>query len=105
MFSICNIFLLLAKHVLYLCVTAQPDVVVRDLTDDHEFLILACDGIWDVLSNQEVVDFVRGRIANKIEPETVRVALSHLHSCCFGNINQRNKLYTLDLINVNNVLK
>lgn len=28
-------------------------------------------GIWDVLSNQEVVDFVRIRIAQKMEPEQV----------------------------------
>lgn len=28
-------------------------------------------GIWDVLSNQEVIDFVRIRIAQKMEPEQV----------------------------------
>lgn len=28
-------------------------------------------GIWDVLSNQEVVDFVRTRIAQRMEPEQV----------------------------------
>lgn len=52
-------------------VTAYPDVVVEDLTPSHEFLVLACDGIWDVLTNQEVVEFVRSRIAGRMEPEEI----------------------------------
>lgn len=47
-------------------VTAFPDVISAELTDDTEFIVLACDGIWDVLSNQQVVDFVRERIAKKV---------------------------------------
>lgn len=52
-------------------VTALPDVEVRELTDDHEFIVIACDGIWDVLSNEEVLEFVRNRIAQKISPEII----------------------------------
>lgn len=52
-------------------VTAYPDVTVRDLTYDHEFIVLACDGIWDVMSNQEVVDFCRDRLADGREPELI----------------------------------
>lgn len=52
-------------------VTALPDVLVKDMTPEHEFIVLACDGIWDVLSNQEVVDFVRSRIAQRMEPEMI----------------------------------
>ncbi|XP_020619835.1 probable protein phosphatase 2C T23F11.1 [Orbicella faveolata] len=52
-------------------VTAMPDVITKDVTPDHEFIVLACDGIWDVLSNQEVVDFVRTRIAQRMEPEQI----------------------------------
>lgn len=34
------------------------------ITEDWEFLVLACDGIWDVMTNQDVVKFVRSRLAN-----------------------------------------
>ncbi|CAF0799821.1 unnamed protein product [Brachionus calyciflorus] len=52
-------------------VTAYPDVEIKEITSDHEFIVLACDGIWDVLSNEDVLEFVRTRIAQKIPPETI----------------------------------
>ncbi|XP_027349094.1 probable protein phosphatase 2C 33 isoform X2 [Abrus precatorius] len=35
-----------------------PDVSYHRLTEKDEFVVLATDGIWDVLSNEEVVDIV-----------------------------------------------
>lgn len=43
-------------------VVATPDIEYFTLEEGDEFLILACDGIWDVLTNQEAVDFVRKRL-------------------------------------------
>jgi serine/threonine protein phosphatase PrpC len=44
-------------------ITALPDVrtLMIDPAED-EFMVLACDGIWNFMSSQEVVDFVRPRI-------------------------------------------
>lgn len=52
-------------------VTAYPDVQVRDVAEDLEFIVIACDGIWDVMTNEEVVSFIRIRIAAKMEPQLV----------------------------------
>ncbi|CAH8481196.1 unnamed protein product [Heterobilharzia americana] len=44
-------------------VTANPDVFVRRISvEDDEFIVLCCDGIWDVMTNQEVISFVRLRL-------------------------------------------
>jgi protein phosphatase 1G len=39
-------------------VTADPDVKLEDLDGSEEFFVIACDGIFDVLSSQQVIDFV-----------------------------------------------
>jgi len=52
-------------------VSGCPDVVSRTVSQDWQFILLACDGIWDVLSNQEVADFVIRRIAQGLEPEII----------------------------------
>ncbi|XP_020099889.1 probable protein phosphatase 2C 11 [Ananas comosus] len=43
-------------------VTAKPDITIVDLCEDDDFIVIACDGIWDCLSSQQLVDFVREHI-------------------------------------------
>ncbi|KAF8517426.1 PP2C-domain-containing protein [Hysterangium stoloniferum] len=40
-------------------ITADPDIIQHDITEEDEFIVIACDGIWDCLSSQQVVDTVR----------------------------------------------
>lgn len=52
-------------------VTADPDVISCDVNEDWEFIVLACDGIWDVMSSIQVADFVRERIAVGMQPDII----------------------------------
>ncbi|CBX91973.1 similar to protein phosphatase 2c [Plenodomus lingam JN3] len=46
-------------------VTAFPDVEIHEINPDDEFLVVACDGIWDCQSSQAVIEFVRRGIVAK----------------------------------------
>jgi serine/threonine protein phosphatase PrpC len=39
-------------------VTCEPDVFEYMITSRDKFIIMACDGLWDVMDNQQAVDFV-----------------------------------------------
>lgn len=39
--------------------SSEPDVAVEHIDDDTDFVILASDGIWKVMSNQEAVDCIK----------------------------------------------
>ncbi len=41
-----------------------PDSYCHQLGQDDEFIIIACDGLWDVLQNHEAVNFVRDHLNN-----------------------------------------
>ena len=39
-------------------VIAEPAISMLELDDQHKFVILACDGLWDVLDHKEAADIV-----------------------------------------------
>ena len=43
-------------------VSPEPEIFVRDRSDQDEFLVLACDGVWDVMSNEDICNFIRSRL-------------------------------------------
>lgn len=45
-------------------VTHIPDIFHYSLTYNDEFIIMACDGLWDVLENHEAINFIKDHINN-----------------------------------------
>lgn len=43
-------------------VSPEPEIFLEERSDKDEFIVLACDGIWDVMTNEELCDFVRDRM-------------------------------------------
>ncbi|GER30634.1 protein phosphatase 2C family protein [Striga asiatica] len=62
-----NKFLPVEKQI----VTANPDINIVELCDDDEFIVLACDGIWDCMSSQQLVDFIREQLKSEMKLSAV----------------------------------
>ncbi|KAL7547798.1 hypothetical protein ACHAWF_011070 [Thalassiosira exigua] len=53
-------------------VTCAPEFVARDRDDGTDlYLVLACDGVWDAMSNEDVGEFVAERVATFAKEEAV----------------------------------
>jgi protein phosphatase 1G len=43
-------------------ISALPDIKKITITPDDEFMVLACDGIWNFMTSEDVVVFVKERL-------------------------------------------
>ena len=64
-----------AEHFTEPILSADPSVTVTRLKPEDEFMILASDGLWEHLSNQEAVDIVHS------SPRQVSFTPKSLLSC------------------------
>lgn len=54
-------------------VTSEPEILSYSVTDDDdEFILLASDGLWDVMTSQEVVDFVHENLEDHPELSSIK---------------------------------
>ncbi|ETN60387.1 protein phosphatase 2c [Anopheles darlingi] len=60
-------------------VSPEPEIFCQDREPNDEFLVLACDGVWDVMSNLEVCQFVHNRL--QLSDDLVEVANQVIDTC------------------------
>jgi len=58
-------------------ITAFPELKSEQLSEDCDFMVLACDGVWDMMSSQQCVDFIYSRLNVKTLPAIVEDILDH----------------------------
>lgn len=61
-------------------ITSEPDIRILTIDNETEFTILASDGLWKVMSNQEACDCIRemGMDPQKASEELIKEALSKM---------------------------
>ncbi|XP_034463706.1 protein phosphatase 1B isoform X1 [Hippoglossus hippoglossus] len=61
-------------------VSPEPEVyeMIR-ATEQDQFVVLACDGIWDVMTNEELCDFVKSRL--EVSDDLERVCNEVVDTC------------------------
>ena len=45
-------------------ISQEPDVFIYEVCDKDEFIVMGCDGLWDFLQNNEVINFVHDHLTN-----------------------------------------
>ena len=70
-------------------ITAFPEIIQDKFTSDCDFLIIACDGIWDCKTNQEVADFVYKRFKANPSVKLSKIIEELLNECLATDIYNR----------------
>ncbi|KAF9614543.1 hypothetical protein IFM89_019206 [Coptis chinensis] len=70
--------------------SAEPELKLITLTKEDEFLIIGSDGIWDVFTSQNAIDFTRRRLQEH----------NDVHLCCKEMVEEAIKRGAIDNLTV-----
>ncbi|PIN20313.1 Serine/threonine protein phosphatase [Handroanthus impetiginosus] len=70
--------------------SAEPELKLRTLTDEDEFLIIGSDGMWDFFRDQNAVDFARRKLQEH----------NNVELCCRDIVNEAKKRGATDNLTV-----
>jgi len=78
-------------HLSNLSIKVSPEPEFYYKIREHEkdeFLVLACDGVWDVMTNEDICQFISARmkITEDLEQITNDVIDTCLHKVVFQNV-------------------
>ena len=45
-------------------VTCNPDILYGKKSDSDDFVVIACDGVWECISNEGISDFIYDKFRN-----------------------------------------
>lgn len=68
-------------------VSPEPEIFKLDRDVEHdEFLVLACDGIWDVMTNEDLCDFIHSRL---LLTDDLEIVANQVIDTCFYKVRFR----------------
>ena len=79
-------------------VSPEPEIFVEERDPADEFLVLACDGIWDVMTNDELCDFVRNRL--QVVASLEAICNQVIDTCLYKVCHKCNAFSMLDLVGI-----
>lgn len=56
-------------------VSCEPALHSIDIRPDHQFIIFACDGLWDVMNHTQAAEFAKSKIAEGESAKSVAASL------------------------------
>ena len=65
-------------------IIASPEIEILERSERDLFLVLACDGIWDVMSNQDCADFIVDQLPDETCNQPIVAACDALVERCYN---------------------